>query len=79
MVLIQVAGAVVDKRPHNERISRPVQQVYKGEILATFPSISAAERETGIRHISECVNGIRKSAGGYEWKPIIGEDIWKTN
>ena len=40
------------------------------ELLATFPSITEAERVTGINHgnISKCCLGKLKSAGGYIWK-----------
>ena len=40
------------------------------ELLATFPSLSEAERVTGIANgnISNCCLGNRKSAGGYIWK-----------
>ena len=39
-----------------------------GDILNMFKSISEAKKETGIKHISECCNGERKTAGGYIWK-----------
>ena len=47
---------------------KPIVQMDKeGNIINFFPSIAAAQRACGIRHISECVNGIRNSAGGYYW------------
>lgn len=33
-----------------------------------YPSVMEAERQTGIRHISECCRGERRTAGGYIWK-----------
>ena len=41
-----------------------------GELLATFPSIKEAERQTGIAvsNICHCCNGNRKMAGGFTWK-----------
>lgn len=41
-----------------------------GQIICVFPSITDAERETGINnpHICSCCKGRRKTAGGYIWK-----------
>lgn len=62
------ATFVIDSRNANERRMKSVVQFDKnGNLIAVFPSIAAAERITKIRHISECVNGIRNSAGGYYW------------
>lgn len=53
----------------NERRARMIEQIApNGEVINIFPSIAAAEKELRIYHISECVNGIRKSAGGYYWR-----------
>ena len=58
----------------NERISRkigkPVLMTRGGLVVREYPSVSAAYDLTGISsgHISECCNGKRHSAGGYEWK-----------
>ena len=58
---------------------RPTQQFDKstGKLLATFPSIQEAERQTGISdsRICECCKGKRKSAGGYVWKYLHGRGI----
>lgn len=52
-----------------ERTCKPVSQfTLDGEFRKTYPSIKAAERQTNIRHIGECCNGKRKTAGGYIWK-----------
>ena len=32
-----------------------------------YDSIMDAEKSTGIKHISSCANGKRKSAGGFHW------------
>ena len=49
-----------------------VEQIDKdtGEIIAIYPSISEAERKTGIKnsHICWCCKGKRKTAHGYKWK-----------
>ena len=49
---------------------RPIAQMLEGEIIATFPSIIAASRATGIKPValSKNVRGTRKSSGGYQWK-----------
>ena len=58
----------------NERISRktgkPVLMMKKDSVIREYPSVSAAYDLTGISpgHISECCNGKRGSAGGYQWK-----------
>lgn len=39
----------------------------ENNIINFFGSIQEAKRETGVRHISEVCNGIRKTAGGYKW------------
>ena len=57
---------------NNPALSNKVQMFDKktGELLATFPSISEAERVTGIKRasISHCCTGISKSSGGYIWR-----------
>lgn len=54
--------------------SRSVQMLDKttGSVLATFPSIRAAEGVTGVdsRYISQCCKGDYTSAGGYAWRYI---------
>ena len=41
-----------------------------GQLIATYVSILDAGRNTGVDHssINKCVNGKRKSAGGFVWK-----------
>ena len=50
--------------------SRAVLQIKRGETIACFGSMLEADRATGInfRNISSCCKGIRKSAGGFQWK-----------
>ena len=47
------------------------------KLISIFPSAMEAERQTQInhRHISECCNKQRKTAGGYHWKYIEAEDL----
>ena len=67
--------------PHNEEWnfkislsnSKPVAQYNKdGDLLAVFKSRTEAEEITGVKHqcIGRCVNGERKTAGGYIWKDV---------
>lgn len=39
-----------------------------GQIIATFPSIRAAQLATGINSIGDCLNGRTNTAGGFVWK-----------
>ena len=56
----------VDKiKKSHIKYSKPVFCVETNKI---FSSIKDAKRQTGIDHISECVNGKRKTAGSYHWK-----------
>lgn len=50
-----------------------VGKTIDGNALFSFQSIREASRSTGISygHISECINGKRKSAGGYVWAKTI--------
>ena len=51
--------------------SKPVQAFdINGNLVAEFESIRLASKSLGVSdsHISSCVNGHRKSAGGYVWK-----------
>ena len=52
--------------------SKPVVQLDKNNVVvATYPSIAEAERQTAVKHISCVVRGVRKSAGGYFWRFLI--------
>lgn len=63
---------VAEANVNNPKRSKQVQMFDKqtGELLATFPSIKEAERQTGIAvsNICHCCNGNRKMAGGFIWK-----------
>jgi hypothetical protein len=39
-----------------------------GILVATYPSVNEARRNTSILNISQCCRGNRKSAGGFIWK-----------
>lgn len=57
----------------NERISaatsRAVQMILDGKVVAEYPSARKAHEATGVTpsHVSECCNGKRKTANGFEW------------
>lgn len=57
----------------NERRAVAIEQVDdEGNVVNVFSSIAGAQKALGIYHISECVNGIRKKAGGFYWR-VQGE------
>ena len=51
-------------------LSVPVLCVETGEV---YPSIQEASRRTGIKYpsISNCINGKRKTAGGFHWQKFV--------
>lgn len=51
-----------------EKNRKPISQIESGIVIAIYESISQAQRQTGIKHISCAATGKRKTAGGYEWK-----------
>ena len=59
------------KRGKENPKSTPVSQYsLDGKFIRSFDSIACAYRATGIRHISEVVNGKRKQSNGYIWKSL---------
>ena len=61
---------VSKKLTNYEQVSKEVQQLKDGQVLATYPSIKEAERITGIynSNIVKVCQGKRKTAGGYQWR-----------
>ncbi len=55
-----------------EKTSKPIAQIFRGKVVATYRSAKEAERQTGINYskIRMCCRGERKSTGGYKWKHI---------
>lgn len=51
-------------------LSKPVQMISDGAVVEEFSSTVEAKKKTGAQtsHISECCNGLRKSAKGFSWK-----------
>ena len=50
--------------------SKQIWQYKNGILIKKYNSCAYATRETGIKHISCCAIGKRKTAGGYEWRYI---------
>lgn len=73
-IMTQSSSVVVENLNQYEKAMKSVAQFdLNNNLIAVFPSITAAEKETKIRHIHECVNKKRKTAGGYYWRFYIGE------
>lgn len=60
------------KKERSKQKIYPVEQIDINtmDVIATYSSMSEAERITGIFHIVDVVNGKRKQAGGYYWKRV---------
>lgn len=71
-ILVWIEGSSlevrIDTRSKREKNMMPVLQIKENEVVGEFPSISSAQRVTGIKNISECLSGNRKTAGGYIWR-----------
>lgn len=57
-----------EKTGNENPLSKPVLQLKDGKVIAEFCAVMDAVRATGIGHIDAVCRGIRKSAGGYQWK-----------
>ena len=62
--------AMLGKLGENHPRSKKVQQIKDGKIICEFGSILEASRGTGVNHKNICsvCKGLRKHAGGYEWR-----------
>lgn len=52
-------------------VAKPVgAYTFNGNLVAEYPSVTEAERETGInsKSIRDTINGIQRHAGGFVWK-----------
>jgi hypothetical protein len=58
------------KRGRQHPLSKTVQQIKDGIIIAEFLGTYEAQENTGVRRkdISACCCGAQKTAGGYQWK-----------
>jgi hypothetical protein len=56
------------------------QYSMSGQLIKVYPSLKAAEAETGVPYnqISNIINGKRVSAGGYLWRKGAGEPVIST-
>ena len=73
-IMTESSSVVVDNLNQYEKTMKSVAQFdLNDNLVAVFPSITAAENQTQIRHIRECANQKRKTAGGYYWRFYIGE------
>ena len=52
-------------------IMKPVKCIETGKI---YESISQAEGELNVHHICDCINGKRKTTGGYHWELVKDGD-----
>lgn len=68
--LISKDGIIKSVNCAIEKTKKPIYQIKNGIIIKEFDGVNVASRETNIKapHISNVLKGIRKSAGGYEWK-----------
>jgi len=46
---------------------RILQKTLQGEVIASYPTLAEAMRQTGIGHIRDVCIGARMTAGGYKW------------
>ena len=55
-----------------KKTHKPIYQIsiIDSQIIKKYDSYTDALKETGIRHISDCALGKRKTAGGYYWKYV---------
>lgn len=57
------------KHYYPDRDSFKVAQYTKdGELIRIYDSLAQAVKEINSNHISQCINGKRKTAGGFVWK-----------
>lgn len=63
---------VLNHVPNTKGINdaRPVQQLdrHSKQVIAEYKSITDAQKDTGVWHISSVCRGCRKSAGGFLWR-----------
>lgn len=45
-----------------------LQFTLEGVFIKSHPSVTEAEKQTGVSHISNCCRGERKTAGGFIWR-----------
>ena len=60
----------IKNKKENHPKAKMVAQFKNGKIIKIWKYIKEAKQELKIDHISDCCRGVRKNAGGYEWKYI---------
>lgn len=58
----------VDKATPLKVKPRVIQKTLQGEVVAIYPSVAEAMRQTKVKHISNVCCGSRQTAGGYKWE-----------
>ena len=67
-------GSVVSEKAKYNRMLKNTQRYcvsqfsLDGEYIRDWESMSQVERELGISNVKKCINGKRKTAGGFVWK-----------
>ena len=58
------------QKAHTCRMKGVRQVTKEGILVAEYPSIKEAERQTGVNrgNISDCIKHPTRAAGGYKWK-----------
>lgn len=59
-----------NQRMSDTKCRKPVEQILPGEHSVIYKGVKDASRKTGVNRccIAKCCKGIRKTAGGYEWR-----------
>ena len=68
----------IGRQKYIKKVSKPVYQMkLNGQIIAEYPSMHAAARETEIRqsNISQVCNGKSQTAGGFRWSFVPKEKV----
>jgi hypothetical protein len=54
---------------HKKKLSKPIiQYTLDGEFIRIWDSITQAEQELNLSHISDCCKNKRNKCGGYIWR-----------
>jgi group I intron endonuclease len=64
------------KLSEKNKNKRPINQyTLEGVLVKTFPSISNAKAETGIRGVGKCASGEIRQSGGFVWRFVDTPDV----
>ena len=61
-----------NQRMSNTKCRKPVEQLLPSGKTVLYKGVKDASRKTGINRccIAKCCKGVRKTAGGYEWRYV---------